>query len=101
MRLFGILLRSELTLSSRQYKLFVWTELNMSNIPLPSDTEPHGEISAAATSSEFRIVRGPTLYKKEIVGVAIGTVIGIVLLVGAVAWGVRVWRRRRSAKIAL
>jgi uncharacterized protein (DUF2062 family) len=100
MSLFGILVRTILTLSSSHYKLSLRTELNMSNIPLPSETEPHGEISAAATSNELRIVGGPTLYKKEIVDVAVGTVVGIVLLVGAGAWGVRVWRRRRSAKVA-
>jgi hypothetical protein len=92
---------SVLMLASSHYKLFVRSELNMSNIPLPSDNEPHGEISAAATLNESRIAGGPTLYKKEIVGVVVGTVVGIVLLVGATTWGLRVWRRRRSPKVAL
>jgi len=73
----------------------------MSNIVPPPYTEHRGEISADATPNDFRIVGGPKLYKKEIVGVAVGTVVGIVLLSGTIAWGVKVWRRRRSAKVAL
>jgi uncharacterized protein (DUF2062 family) len=87
-------------LRSSLYQLYVRSEPNMSNIVPPPYTEHRGEISADATSNEFRIVGGPKLYKKEIVGVAVGTVVGIVLFGGAVAWGLRVWRRRRFVRVA-
>jgi len=46
-------------------------------------------------------VGGPTLYKKEIVGVTLGTLLVMVLLIGTGVVGVKVWRRRRSQGVAL
>lgn len=47
------------------------------------------------TSVPFRIVGGPLLYTKEIVGV----VVGLVVLIGA-GVGVWWWRRKRSVMAA-
>jgi len=59
------------------------------------------EVGADARSKPFKIVGGPTLYKKEIVGVTLGTLLVMVLLIGTGVVGVKVWRRRRSQGVAL
>jgi hypothetical protein len=54
------------------------------------------EIGYDARSNRFEIVGGPTLYKKEIAGVVGGTLVVMVLLIGAVVLGSRIWRRREA-----
>ena len=56
---------------------------------------------AYAYSNTFKIVGGPTLYPKEI-AVAIAATLGVmVLVVGTVAVGVKVWRKKREGAVAL
>jgi hypothetical protein len=49
---------------------------------------------AYAYSNTFRIVGGPTLYKREIAIVMAGTLGVMALVIGTVVVGVKVWRRR-------
>lgn len=51
---------------------------------------------AHAFSNRFQIIGGPTLYKREIAAVTLGTLGVMVLVVGAGVGGLRIWRRRRS-----
>jgi uncharacterized protein (DUF2062 family) len=54
-----------------------------------------------AITNSFEIVGGPTLYPKEIVGVVVGTLVGMLLLLGIFAAGARFWRRKQSLAVDL
>lgn len=56
---------------------------------------------AYAYSNKFRIVGGPTLYKKEIAILTAGTLGAMVLVIGTVVVALRVLRRRREGTVAL
>jgi hypothetical protein len=56
---------------------------------------------AYAYSNTFRIVGGPTLYKREIAVVTAGTLGVMVLVIGTAVAGVKVWRRKRGEEGAV
>jgi uncharacterized protein (DUF2062 family) len=70
-------------------------ELADVGIPLENQT------GYGATTSSFEIVGGPTLYPKEIAGVVVGTLVGLLLLLGIFAAGARLWRKRQSVAVNL
>jgi uncharacterized protein (DUF2062 family) len=54
-----------------------------------------------AITKGFEIVGGPTLYPKEIAGVVVGTLVGLLLLLGIFAASARFWRKRQSVAVDL
>lgn len=81
----------------RQYQLWV---RGMPMGPPEKDELLPGN-PAYAYSNTFRIVGGPTLYKKEIAILTAGTLGAMVLVMGTVVVAVRVLRRRREGTVAL
>jgi hypothetical protein len=53
---------------------------------------------AYAYSNTFRVVGGPTLYRRDIAVVTAGTLGVMVLVIGTAVVGVKVWRRKRGER---
>jgi uncharacterized protein (DUF2062 family) len=70
-------------------------ELADINLPLENQT------GYGAITNSFEIVGGPTLYPREIAGVVVGTLVGMLLLLGIFAAGARFWRKRQSLAVDL
>lgn len=62
---------------------------------------PENRTGYAAISGHFEIVGGPKLYPKEIAGVVVGSMAGMVVLVGALLVAARLIRKRRSLAVDL
>lgn len=68
-------------------------------IPKWGVPDPSGTVYVS--SNKFEIKGGPKLYPKEIAGVVVGTLAGLVLIVVTFAIGARCIRKRRNLAVNL
>jgi hypothetical protein len=86
--------RTSMLTSWRNYRLSV------RGMPVgpPEEDEWLPGTPAYAYSNTFRVVGGPTLYRRDIAVVTAGTLGVMVLVIGTAVVGVKVWRRKRGER---
>lgn len=72
----------------------------MNALDVDEEGNTHGS-GFAATTNNFEIAGGPTLYSKEIAGVVIGTLAALILFFGVFRVGARCLRKRKSLAVNL
>lgn len=83
-----------ITDGSRLYMLW------MNALDVDEEGNTHGS-GFAATTNNFEIAGGPTLYPKEIAGIVIGTLAALALFLGVFIVGARCLRKRKSLAVNL
>lgn len=83
-----------ITDDSRLYTLW------MNALDVDEEGNTHGS-GFAATTNNFEIAGGPTLYPKENAGVVIGTLAALALFLGVFIVGARCLRKRKSLAVNL